>query len=269
MYKLGLNFEHIKVASKENNVSVFEVLKKIKMYGVSSLDVNVCDVMDNTNYRADVLRSGLSIDCVFYKGDYGYSDNIGYELSMIDFCAEHNIKNIMLLTEFIKSGDNELEYNTLLKKNLRRIVKYASNFNIKVGIENFGKEFSPFSTIDKCLDVLKSVKGLGLIYDSGNFLLAGENPIDAVKTLMPYIQRVHIKDRTYTEVEGSPMQISIDGKKTYTTTLGQGDCFIKEVVNLVKDSYERIDFVMEFDFTKLNITNNILDSATYYSTEID
>ena len=36
--------------------------------------------------------------------------------------------------------------------NLKGIVNKA--------VENFGKEFSPFSTIDRCLDVLKSVKGL-------------------------------------------------------------------------------------------------------------
>ena len=39
MYKLGLNFEHVIVSSKETGSSVLDTLKKFKMYGVSSVDI--------------------------------------------------------------------------------------------------------------------------------------------------------------------------------------------------------------------------------------
>ena len=64
------------------------------------------------------------------------------------------------------------------------------------------------------------------------------------------------------------MQVSIDGKNTYTTELGSGDSKIKEVILEVKKFYENIDFTLEFDFTKSNITSDIINSATYFCTEV-
>lgn len=267
MYKLGINYEHVLMAAKERNVSVLETLKKLKMYGITTLDVRVDRLLDDGEDRKSILCSGLNVDCVFYKGDFGHLYNIGNDISIVDFCVNNKINQIMLLTEEIKPEDDEALYYSQLKQNLRRVVKYASNFGVKVAIENFGKECSLFSTCDKVIDILKSVKGLGLVFDSGNFVLAGENPVECLNALMPYIHRVHLKDRTYTETIGSPMQTSIDGKNTYTTTLGVGDSMIKEIITETKKNYAEMDFVIEFDFAKPNIIDNIIDSATFYFTE--
>ena len=268
MYNIGLNYEHVPVSANETGLTILETLKKFKMYGVTTLDVHVDRLLSGDDTFKNILLSGLNVGSVFFKGDFGHDENIGYALSVVDYCAENNVNQIMLLTNELLDGEDEVKYLTLLKKNLRRIVKYANNFNVKVGIENFGKELSPFSTLTKVKDILKSVKGLGLIYDSGNFLLAGENPLNCLQELLPYVQRVHLKDRTYKEIDGSPMQVSIDGKNTYTTYFGNGDCDLKSIINLSKNSFESVDFIMEFDFTKLNITNDVINSATFCFTEI-
>ena len=270
MHKLGINFEHVVASANESNTSIFETLKKLKLYGISSVDILSSRIFcDASPVKKDLLLSGVSADCVFFMGDFGHDENIGYALSVVDFCAENGVKQIMLLTKEFATNDDLVKYDALLKRNLRRIVKYAKNFNVKVAIENFGGEFSAFSTVERVLNLVKSIKDLGVIFDSGNFLQAGEDPLNAVKVLMPYLHRVHLKDRTYTEVIGSPMKPSIDGKNTYTTTLGEGDSKIKEIISEVNKNYDNIDFVLEFDFEKLNVTENILNSATYYFTEIN
>lgn len=260
MYKLGLNFEHVIKISSELGVSTIEALKKVKMYGVTTLDVAIERIFNRNEYFSDIICSGLTIDSVYCKGDYGYSDNIGYELSIIDFCSENNINNLMLITNPILHGEDEAEYNAKLKKNLRRIVKYASNFNVKVSIENFGLNDSPFSTVKKLFLILKSVNGLKLTFDCGNFLSVNENPLDAFNALSDYVCKIHIKDGT----------VYNDGSnKVDFTSVGRGEANVKEIVTQVKNSTNNFSFTLEFDFNKEKVFDDVVSSATYYFTEIN
>ena len=99
MYKLGVNFENVLASSNETNLSVFETLKKLKMYGISSVDIMSSRIIDDvSDVKKDLLLSGVSVDTIFFMGDFGHDESISYPLKVIDFCAENNVKQIMLLS---------------------------------------------------------------------------------------------------------------------------------------------------------------------------
>ena len=55
---------------------------------------------------------------------------------------------------------------------------------------------------------------LGLLFDFGNMINANEKPLEALKTMSPYITHVHIKDvRVISKKRGHAQQGVKDGKK--------------------------------------------------------
>ncbi|KKI92094.1 AP endonuclease [Bacillus sp. SA1-12] len=78
--------------------------------------------------------------------------------------------------------------------------KYAEEKGVLLCIENHGL-FAGRS--DQVIDVIQKVGSPALksTFDTGNFLLVGQNPNDAVVELKDYIRHVHVKDFLKTEVE--------------------------------------------------------------------
>lgn len=261
MNKIGINFENVLSIKKELGVSVVETLKTLKSIGVSSLDVSY-DRLTHDNYYKDILVSGFEIGCVFCFLHLEIQNNVSLALEVIDYCSNKKIKQIMVLLPF-KDVYQPTEIANI-KQNLRRIVKYAENFCVKIGLENVGRKGYPAKDIEGTLDILKSVKGLGLIYDGGNFLLAGVNPLIALQSLKDYAIRLHLKDRALRYEDGTVLEKTLLGEDSCVVALGKGDSYIKDCLGVVSGA----PVVIEFPFSQENIFEKVKESAIYLKTEV-
>lgn len=267
MKKLAINFENVLTVKKELNKPLNEVFNLLKSSGISALDI-MYDRVKNNEYYSDILSAGFTINTVFHVSDLGVKNNFSKELEIVDFCANRNIKRIFLITKQ-NAFDKDSVYKKNIIQNLRRIVKYASNYNIVITIENFGNESSPFSTINNLLDYLKSVKGLGLTLDIGNFLLAGEKPYHSYERLKEYVSNVHLKDRGIVDNNERFVIEDISGNKTSVLPLGKGQCEIGKIVNDIIKSGINCDYCLEFDFKSDKIFEDCKESAMYFFTELN
>ena len=264
MKKLAINFENVLSVKSDLNKTLNETFKFMKNAGISALDVRYERFFEDPNLYSEILIAGMTVSSVFYMGDLGLADNYTKELEIIDFCADHKIWDIMLLTKPVLSEKIDMEkYLFNLKQNLRRIVNYAKIYGVRIGIENFGKQDSVFSTVNYLSDILNSVKGLYLVYDSGNFFLAGENPYDAFTAFKSKISRVHLKDRGISKGDGKNEQQAVNGEITAVYPLGEGN---SEIDKIIKEIGE-FDCCLEFDFVSNNLLEDIEKSAIYYLSE--
>ena len=255
MNKLGINLENVLSIKAELNITLLETLKKLKSIGVSSLDVAFERLTGENSYMKEILASGIGIGSVFSFCALYQKDNLQKALSMIDLCYEYKIKEIMILTDILQGGySSEQIFN--LKQNLRRIVKYAENFGVSIGVENVCNNDYPIKTAKQTLDLLKSVKGLHLIFDGGNYYAVGEDVIEASKLLAPYVQRYHLKDLVKFE----------NGYKA--VAVGDGNSSCKQVFEVLKEYYSSVPLVIEFPFKDTFVYNAVEKSCTYVLTEI-
>ncbi len=263
MKKLAINFENVLTIKKELNKPLLEVLTILKNNGVSALDISY-DKAINNEYYSQIISAGFIINTVYYLSDLSVKNNFSKEMEIVDFCSNRNIKRIFLVT---KLDENLKEKNII--QNLRRIVKYASNFNVLITIENFGYENSPFSKLNNLLGYLKAVKGLGLTFDIGNFYLVNENPYNCLQALKEYVSNVHLKDRKLVK---NPNEFSLDdinGNKTIVVSLGMGDCEVNKILNDLKDGAVNCDYCLEFDFKSERIYDKCIESAINFFTELN
>ncbi len=264
MKKLAINYENVLSVKSDLNKTLNETFKYMKNAGISALDVKYERFFEDPNLYSEILIAGMTVSSVFYIGDLGIADNYTKELEIIDFCADHKINDIMLLTKpALNEVNNVDKYLFNLKQNLRRIVNYAKIYGIRVGIENFGREDSVFSSVKNLSDILNSVKGLYLVYDSGNFFLANEDPYDAFVTFKNKISRVHIKDRGISKGDGRNEQPNLSGQLTAVYPLGEGDSNVAKILSEAQD----FECCLEFDFVSRDLLEDIEKSAIYYLSE--
>ena len=255
MTKLGINFENVLAITKELDLNVLQTLNKLKSIGISSLDVKYERLTGEKSYLKDILISNMNIGSIFSFCPLHEQNNTQKALSMVDFCAEHNVKEIMIITDFVSGGySSDQLFN--LKQNLRRIVKYAEIYGVSIGIENVGNPDYPLKNALGSLDVLKSVKGLHLIFDGGNFIMASQNALEASKVLAPYVQRYHLKDYIF------------DGAEFKAVPIGEGLSDCKEAYDVISECYSKVPLVLEFPFKDENIYSAVEKSALYVLTEI-
>ncbi len=267
MIKLGVNFENVLSVMEEFNIDAYSALNKLKNVGITSLDVKYERLLGKDSYMKEILMSGLYIESLFSICPFHEYNNVQKALKMVDFAFENKIKEIMFITE-IKSTSYSEEEISNLKKNLRRVVKYATSFGISIGIENVGNENYPCKDENDTLDILKSVKGLKLIFDGGNFLLNEVKPIDAVRSLAPYVQRYHIKDRKLGNSSSDFNEITTCGNSSYVAVTGEGDSDCLEVYKVIKEYNKDVPIVLEFPALENNLFNKIEKSAMYVYTEM-
>ena len=267
MKKLGINFENVLSVKEELNINVLQTLYKLKSVGITSLDVKYERLVGENSYLKEILISGLSVGSIFAFCPFLEQDNIQKAIEIVDFAIEYKVKEIMFLPEFKKGGYTKDDLQNA-KQNLRRVVKYAEPFEISIGIENVGSKDYPFFDEQTTLDVLKSVKGLHLVFDGGNFLLSGENPLSSIYSLAPYVQRYHLKDRKLGETLSDFNEMTTDGKPSYVAVLGEGDCECLKVYENIKEYFLEVPLVLEFPFGEKDLFSKIEKSAMYVHTEM-
>lgn len=77
---------------------------------------------------------------------------------------------------------------------LRPVVEYASGRGITVGIEDAPHREFPMCSEAELRYLLEAVPGLKLVFDTGNMVFAGEEPVGYYKHLAPYMVHGHLKD---------------------------------------------------------------------------
>ncbi|MBE6701243.1 MAG: sugar phosphate isomerase/epimerase [Ruminococcaceae bacterium] len=87
--------------------------------------------------------------------------------------------------------DSANERNEVIEY-LSRMVEIADEYGLYLCHENEKKVYG--ETLERVLDLKKSVKGLRLVYDPANFLQVGENPEDTLSALHSDSDYFHIKD---------------------------------------------------------------------------
>lgn len=118
-------------------------------------------------------------------------------------------------------------------ESLKECAKYAEKMGVTMVLENHGLFAGKSSQVREIIDSVNS-SALRANTDTGNFLLVGEDPVDAVENLKDYIAFVHFKD--FAKVSGEGHYAALDGTQYSGTVIGKGEVNMKKVVEVLKAS---------------------------------
>lgn len=185
--------------------SLSDIYSQIKEAGIDQLDISSMDfqyggeaavlaAMEQTNTRCSCYLAFISAPM---PTDAGNAAAIAQGKEAVDQALRLGTRVMM----FVPAGYQDAvavmsrqELADTFISVLRPVVAYASEKGVTVVIEDAPHREFPMCSQEELSYLLSAVPGLRLVYDSGNMLFAGEDPLSYYEHFQPLVAHGHLKD---------------------------------------------------------------------------
>ena len=156
--------------------------------------------MSDDQVRTLLQRHGLELACYIVATGFVTLDETAYAQAIdkakheIDRAARLGCKTVMIVPGDPKPDISYDKGRERIASGLQTCALYAQKLGITVTNENYGMAVEFRGRIRHMQEFLQTAPACRLTYDGGNFLLGGEDPLEALDTLYDDVRHVHLKD---------------------------------------------------------------------------
>lgn len=258
--RLSVFFDHILQAEEQTGKHIPELLAEVKKAGISAVEINCTYLLEHPATLEMLETAGLQVSCIyeFYALERGRETEKARR--HIEIARKTKAGKILIVPGFFSVETEEFvncvpdrekvwdylshsEKAQRMADGLREIVEMAGSRNIAdtpitVVIEDFDDRNSPIACVSGMQWFAEQVSGLCFTFDTGNFIIHGENIFAAWEELKDKVVHVHCKDRKISS--DKPLQTqknaTPDIKECYLpAAVGEGCIPIKELVYKMKE----------------------------------
>lgn len=258
--RLSVFFDHILQAEEQTGKHIPELLAEVKKAGISAVEINCTYLLEHPATLEMLETAGLQVSCIyeFYALERGRETEKARR--HIEIARKTKAGKILIVPGFFSVETEEFvncvpdrekvwdylshsEKAQRMADGLREIVEMAGSRNIAdtpitVVIEDFDDRNSPIACVSGMQWFAEQVPGLCFTFDTGNFIIHGENIFAAWEDLKDKVVHVHCKDRKISS--DKPLQTqknaTPDIKECYLpAAVGEGCIPIKELVYKMKE----------------------------------
>jgi sugar phosphate isomerase/epimerase len=184
----------------EHGWTVFDFLEFAQESGVCSVELLNNFWRNESEELPKVVTmlnsTGLKVAAWAVNNDFAlddYDGQIAELLHGIDVARRLKTPTVRVFAAHPRPGiDLEATLATAIR-GLKAVAPVAEGAHITLAIENHGLLAGKTAQIRHLIDAVAS-PALRANADIGNFLLVGEDPLQAVNTLLPHIAHIHVKD---------------------------------------------------------------------------
>ena len=198
------------------------------------------------DYVKEVLeRHQLSV------GGYMHMDTPAEDPAFLDealsLAKKLGADTLMLIPQWHDSlaGCEKEEIHALYAKRWRKVAADAREAGIRVVVEDTPNQKLHLCSAEDMLVFLPLLPHAQLVYDSGNMLLAGEDPVDYIKKTSAWIGYVHLKDMREIPMNTRGGDLSRDGRKLTSAKHGTGLVPLDQVIHALKQLHYNGRWVIE------------------------
>lgn len=258
--RLSVFFDHILQVEEQTGKHIPELLAEVKNAGISAVEINCTYLLEHPATLEMLETAGLQVSCIyeFYALERGRETEKAHR--HIEIARKTKAGKILIVPGFFSVETEEFvncvpdrekvwdylshsEKAQRMADGLREIVEMAGSRNIAdtpitVVIEDFDDRNSPIACVSGMQWFAEQVPGLCFTFDTGNFIIHGEDIFAAWEELKDKVVHVHCKDRKISS--DKPLQTqknaTPDIKECYLpAAVGEGCIPIKELVYKMKE----------------------------------
>ena len=229
-------FENILTGAIANEISVSEALLRMKQAGLESVYVGRDSVSEFGDDLLELIQSlKLSVEGFHGWFDFAGSPDDTCWMDFIDTAERWGVKHMLFVPGLIEHPEESARKKENMVSVLRKAVNYGQEKGIAVTMENLDQLTAPYNCADGLKWFLSRVAGLRCCYDTGNFVIFGEDERKLLDDFLDVLVAVHVKDRSWTKLhpQDDCCQCA-DGKLAYPAAVGEGDIQIPEILQKLK-----------------------------------
>lgn len=143
---------------------------------------------------------GLSISCINGPANLAAEDDATFEAglvearALVDAAAGMDCPVIMLIPGLAETEEDLSRAAQRIGEGLAQAVEYGKEQGVAVTIEDFPNPRAPYASIEQVRYLMDQAPGLKLTYDCGNWVVGGDDPVEAVHAFADDIVNAHIKE---------------------------------------------------------------------------
>lgn len=247
--KLSVFYDHILQAAWQTGKPLAELVNGVRRAGIEAVEINMSYLCEHEETFELLKEAQLHISCVYEFYEMEQKDEKEKAKKHIETARKAGAEKILVVPGFLSEEEakvmkacvadyaktedflNKNEKALRMAKGLEKIVTWGTDADITVTVEDFDDAKSPLSCVNGVRWFLERIPQLKGTFDTGNFIIHGEDVLAAWDLLKERIVHVHCKDR------GSQ-----------SVAVGDGYIPMKAVLNKIKRSeYEGYLAIEHFD----------------------
>ena len=171
--------------------------------GFEALELSARDLAgDNSPQEiAEICAArDLAISCINGPAGLAAEDDAEFEAglvearALVDAAAAMDCPAIMLIPGRAESEEDLSRAADRIADGIAQTVPYAEERDVTVTIEDFPNPLAPYASIEQVRYLMDNAPGLKLTYDCGNWVVGGDDPVEALHAFADDIVNAHIKE---------------------------------------------------------------------------
>jgi len=246
--KIGMFTSMLPQIARYKGMTRLEAIKYLYGLGVRTGEAAMGEFGENyvnaKTYCDELKEGGITLEAAhelisLTDKDVDNSDRVKRAL---DKAADLGCKYFLIVPGYASSVEEKKAAADRIIERLIPLSEFARDRGMKLTMENFSQELTPYSTPEELIYILDNVPLLGYTYDTGNFSYRSLDAMEAFGKLKKYLAFVHAKDlgERLSRENGAP-EAYWDGKKIhfYSAHIGGGSVGFDSILDaLKKEGYE-------------------------------
>lgn len=224
--KMSVFYSHLREAALQRGLPVEKVLEEAAALGFRGVECGADKLLADPRGFADALN-GLEICSAYYRFDFELGIHPERVEEVLDSVLAAGCRRLLAIPGNLVDG----QVPEMMVEGLQLLCDLAAQRGIRVTLEDFDAIVSPCATAKGLRYLFDRVPALGFTLDTGNFIYAEEDALEALALLSDRLAHIHLKDRSAVRLtEGDVPCISISGRELYPCGVGDGMLPMEELV---------------------------------------
>jgi sugar phosphate isomerase/epimerase len=189
--KISIFCDHIWTIAHQEKISFPEAAAKIREIGYAGVDVRVLQKPEEIR-TLDSL--GFAHACAIADIDFSAGEQPEMEAVALNFMKEYDYERLLLVPGLMPEGSTP-EDRSAARQRIAAFTEKAAAQGITVMVEDYDNARSLCFNSPRLDSLLVLSEPLGVVFDTGNFLFAGEDAMECYAHFRNRIGHVHLKDR--------------------------------------------------------------------------
>lgn len=189
--KISIFCDHIWTVARQEGISFADAAAKVREIGYAGVDVRVLQKPEEIR-TLDSL--GFAHACAIADIDFSAGEQPEMEETALRFMKEYGYDRLLLVPGLMAEGSTQEEKETAWKR-IAAFAERVSAAGYRIMVEDYDNPQSLCYNTGRLDSLFFISRNLGLVFDTGNFLFAGEDALDCYPHFRDRIGHVHLKDR--------------------------------------------------------------------------
>ena len=189
--KISIFCDHIWTIAHQEGISFPEAAARVREIGYDGVDVRV---MQKPEEIRTLDSLGFEHACAIADIDFSAGEQSQMEETALRFMKEHGYERLLLVPGLMPDGAAPEERDAA-RQRIAAFTEKAAVQGVKVMVEDYDNARSLCYNTERIDSLLARSAELGIVFDTGNFLFAGEDALESYAHFRDRIGHVHLKDR--------------------------------------------------------------------------